>query len=344
MIRRNQQGVYVPRRSSSLAAVLSGQNSTGEQISKMAMDSNNFGSGYAGAWGALAQGLTAGIGAWTQKKEQDREMMARQAFAEQFPEHASLASQLSPESREAISAKILMAQLENNAPTPQSSLGKLAADYQNGLIDPKAYNAAIRKETMFAGDRATPAPSGFRYTRDGNLEPIPGGPADQKRQIEMQNDTSQLDTLISNLDSMQGNIARLNAHPGKKGITGFRGALPNMPGTDAADAQAELDTLNSKTFVNALTSLRAASKTGAAVGGVSDKEGDKLQNSFQALNNSQSTEQFTQNLDRLYQDIEASKANIRNAYGRKYGTYQQPQQQPQPQSFNGFKVLKVRNK
>ena len=121
MIRRNQQGVYVPRRSSSLAAVLSGQNSTGEQISKMAMDSNNFGSGYAGGWGALAQGLTAGIGAWTQKKEQDKETMARQAFAEQFPEHASLASQLSPESREAISAKILMASLGSAADTEKPS-------------------------------------------------------------------------------------------------------------------------------------------------------------------------------------------------------------------------------
>ena len=366
----SQGGVYVPRRNSNsdLVNALSGNYhlTPGEQISKMAMDSSNFGSGYAGAWGAVAQGLTAGIGAYTQKKEQDaaeeqikayqqaladNEEMQNQALEEHFskinPDIVPLVRQASPETKQAILQKTLSS--GGNSIEPLTQVAKLGVDLKNGLIDPQTYKRAIDKETRFAADGRTQAPSGYRYTKDGSLESIPGGPADNKKMIEMERDNSQLAGVMQNLDAMQANVARLKSHPGLSGITGIRGALPNVPGTDAADAQAEADTLRAKTFVNAITAMRAASKTGAAVGTVSDKEGDKLQNSFEALNKSQSTKQFKENLDRLYQDIETSKSNFRSSYDRKYGLNnnltQQPQQsQPQQQSFNGFKVLRVRSK
>jgi hypothetical protein len=128
----------------------------GQEISKFAMDSSNFGSGQARGVGLAAQLATAGVGAFTQYRAQkdlnEQELASQQQFAKQFPHLADIASTLSPETRHAYTLETIKASLKTAE--PQSSFGKLAADYKAGLIDAPTYKAAVRKESSFAPDSA----------------------------------------------------------------------------------------------------------------------------------------------------------------------------------------------
>jgi len=128
----------------------------GQEISKFAMDSSNFGSGQARGVGLAAQLATAGVGAFTQYRAQkdlnEQELSSQQQFGKQFPHLADIASTLSPETRQAYTLETIKASLKTAE--PQSSFGKLAADYKAGLIDAPTYKAAVRKESSFAPDSA----------------------------------------------------------------------------------------------------------------------------------------------------------------------------------------------
>lgn len=92
---------------------------TGKDISQFAIDSGNFGSGKAGYAGLAAQLATAGIGAYTTYKARQKivenEAVAQQSFAAQFPQFADLASQLSPETRQAYTLEVLKSNLPKAA-------------------------------------------------------------------------------------------------------------------------------------------------------------------------------------------------------------------------------------
>lgn len=62
------------------------------------------------------------------------------------------------------------------APKARTTIAKLEADYKAGLVDEETYKAAKKK---LLGDKGgKKAPSGYRYNEGGDLEFIPGGPAD----------------------------------------------------------------------------------------------------------------------------------------------------------------------
>jgi len=128
----------------------------GQNISQMAMDSSNFGSGQARGVGLAAQLATAGIGAYTQYKAQkdinEQELASQAQFAKQFPHLADIAPTLSADTRQAYTLETIKASLKTAE--PQSSFGKLAADYKAGLIDEPTYRGAVRKESSFAPDSA----------------------------------------------------------------------------------------------------------------------------------------------------------------------------------------------
>jgi hypothetical protein len=128
----------------------------GQEISKFAMDSSNFGSGQARGVGLAAQLATAGVGAFTQYRAQkdlnEQELSSQQQFGKQFPHLADIAPTLSADTRQAYTLETIKASLKTAE--PQSSFGKLAADYKAGLIDEPTYRGAVRKESSFAPDSA----------------------------------------------------------------------------------------------------------------------------------------------------------------------------------------------
>ena len=110
-----------------------------------------------GGWGvAAAQIATAGIGAWAQNRARkdiaEKEVASQQAFAQSYPEYANMASQLSPETRQAYTVAKMSQDLKAANPEPLTGIAKLGADYKAGLIDESTYNAARKKETSFAPD------------------------------------------------------------------------------------------------------------------------------------------------------------------------------------------------
>lgn len=122
--------------------------------------------------------------------------------------------------------------------------------------------------------------------------------------------------------SLQNAIDSTNAvanSPGLSNITGpVMGRVPNITG-QATNAQAHLDTLKAQIGVEVLNAMRAASKTGGAVGQVTEKEWPILQNQLGALQQSQTTGQFKQNLQVVQTTLRRMQDNARIAYEQTYG-------------------------
>lgn len=110
----------------------------------------------------------------------------------------------------------------------------------------------------------------------------------------------------------------LNA-PGLDRITGIPGALPNIPGSDAANAQAKLDALKSQVGFSVLQNMRNNSPTGGALGQVSDRENEMLQNNLAALSRTQSGPEYRKQLQKIIDYANGSKARRLEALQATYG-------------------------
>lgn len=183
-----------------------------------------------------------------------------------------------------------------------------------------ATQVALAKIEAAARDSdAGKPPSGYRRTLDGDLEAIPGGPADLKKQGQFNSDTAALNSSFAGFDRLASAANELLSSPGLGGITGLRGKLPNVPGGDAANAQALLDTLKSQVAFGVLQDMRNNSKTGGALGNVSDAEGKRLEANLAALDRSQSLEQFKASLRKVIEYADQAKDRMRESFNMKHG-------------------------
>ena len=190
------------------------------------------------------------------------------------------------------------------------------------------------------------APSGYRYTPTGDLEPIPGGPSAagltakeiQKREAALPQTTQSLKTVNNTMSIIGQTVDRLLANPeGINGITGL--VFGNTPAvTDKARlAKADLEQLKNLAFIQGLTELRAASKTGAGVGNVSNREGDRFENLKASLDRSQSKTDLEAALRRLKAQSEFTIQTMQDAFDE---TYSYKSAAPvAPQGTGGFKYL-----
>lgn len=125
--------------------------------------------------------------------------------------------------------------------------------------------------------------------------------------------------LMLQLDNTLFQIDKLDKSPGLSNITGpVMGRTPNISG-DATNSQAYLDTLKSQIGVQVLQAMREASKTGGAVGNVTEKEWPILQNQLAALQQSQTTDQFRTNLGVVRTTIRNMRGNALKAFEDNYG-------------------------
>ena len=101
-------------------------------------------------------------------------------------------------------------------------------------------------------------------------------------------------------------------------ITGFAaGRLPGI--TDAGRAaQALYDKVVAKGGFQALQDLRDASKTGGALGNVSNQEGKQLTASFAAIDRRQNADDVRAALDTAIADVEGARTRMREAYDDTY--------------------------
>jgi len=161
-------------------------------------------------------------------------------------------------------------------------------------------------------------PMGYRKLPNGNLEAIPGGPADNKLQGIWNADTASFEASNAALNRLAEQV-NLVKNSNLSGITGIRGAIPNIPGSASADAQARLEALRSQVGFNVMQALKDSSKTGSTgLGSVTEGEHKLLQAQLGNLQKAQSEDEIRRVLEDIMKFTEDSKGRLLKAYNRKH--------------------------
>ena len=150
------------------------------------------------------------------------------------------------------------------------------------------------------------------------LAPEPGGPA----AIELSQGASQAKASLvnstSSLDRMKQAATTLQKNPNLFLGVGLGGLSSKIPGSPGADVAAEIESLQSQVAFSVLQAMREASKTGGALGSVSERELALLESNLAALSTAQSPEAFRKGLQALIDYADAAKARISDAYTATY--------------------------
>ena len=157
----------------------------------------------------------------------------------------------------------------------------------------------------------------------------------QKREATYPQATSAINSFETKADSFVKDIEKLRDSPGLSEITGIAaGRLPGITANGRA-AQALYDKIVAKGGFQALQDLRDASKTGGALGNVSNQEGKQLTASFAAIDRRQDAKDVRAALDQAIGDIQGSKTRLKEAYDL---TYSYKAEQPTKPSTGGNSV------
>lgn len=137
-------------------------------------------------------------------------------------------------------------------------------------------------------------PSGYRYTADGNLEPIPGGPKDMTGKNKAISESAEMKAKLvtQKVDEALGETGFFST-----GLTGE--VLGMIPGTGAYDLEATLDTIKANLGFNELQAMRQASPTGGALGQVAVRELEMLQATIASLKKGQSQAKLRNSLEQV---------------------------------------------
>lgn len=141
-----------------------------------------------------------------------------------------------------------------------------------------------------------------------------------------------VDTFSTALDS----LGELEKSPGLSKAVGVRSAFPTLPGSDAANFEARLDTFKAQTFLPMVSSLKG-------MGALSDAEGKKLSDAVGALSPKMSEKAFRDSIGKIRGQLESKLGTVKKQFD-----YQEPapqqvttQQQgtQQPSANAGFSSL-----
>jgi hypothetical protein len=132
-------------------------------------------------------------------------------------------------------------------------------------------------------------------------------------------DKAALDSSVSGLNRLAAAANEVLKHPGLPGNFGWQSYAPNFPGGDSANANAKLITLKAQVGFSVLQAMRDASKTGGALGSITEGEHKLLQNALVALDGAQNVEQVQGELTKLLAFVEESKGRLHAAYNRAHG-------------------------
>lgn len=215
-------------------------------------------------------------------------------------------------------------QWQTNGTRPYRVTNQGVVEYGQGEI-PRAPTAATQNparpltpeeaEAWGVGD-----PAGWAI-RDGEAPTPVGGATGLRQRFNMSNrQRTRLQALyqqtVSN-DVVLRDIARARELAPRG--AGLSSAMSWLPGTDAANLDALVDTIGANIGFDRLQQMRDASPTGGALGAVTENELRLLQAVLASLRTSQSDEQFIENLNNLERTYTASMERIRQAYYEDFG-------------------------
>lgn len=201
---------------------------------------------------------------------------------------------------------------------PMSPTGKLAGDLNAGLITQDQYEAAIASKntpaaqvTVNTGDiGAGQRPivdkpeKGWQHVWDeesGTYRaiPIPGGPkADEARDGSLR-DYLKINNQEYMFENVSAEISDIKANA-NGWTTGWGGAaLKDIPATDARALQNAIKTVNANLSFERLQQMREESKTGGALGQVTELELEMLQSTIAKLDQLERGDQLVAALDKI---------------------------------------------
>ncbi|EIA5681941.1 phage DNA ejection protein [Escherichia coli] len=129
-----------------------------------------------------------------------------------------------------------------------------------------------------------------------------------------------VDTFSTALDSLN----EIEQSPGLSKAVGIRSAFPTVPGSDAANFEARLDTFKAQTFLPMVQSLKG-------MGALSDAEGKKLSDAVGALSPKMSEKAFRDSIGKIRNQLESKLNTVKKQFD-----YQEPvQNMPGQQSTTG---------
>lgn len=272
---------------------------------------------------------------------------------------------------QALTARVSLANTEDRLKTQkeisderlkmQEELAKVKNEAAIGLLTQKQEQAQklfeITQDNRFkiAADKAA-SDMALLMERMQGMKDIQGMKTGDKKAptLKFQNDytkaSSKREELISQMDDIDSNADRLlKTNLGR--ITGVVGAFPSIPGTEAADAKAALDSFKSKLGLTTLAALKSG--TGAGLGQVTEAEHKLLQNFISELDQAQSEQSLRASIGRIKKWAAGAKGRIDTGYSKSiFGKYDREQNgetgnapqinTPAPSSTSRFTIKQVK--
>lgn len=161
-------------------------------------------------------------------------------------------------------------------------------------------------------------------TYNGPLITDPTVPLKERNKLKVAKPAQKqaVDTITMTLDKTIRDAQALQTHPGLSGHIGMK--IPGQDhiwGTDSTGFRVALKSLKDKQFRDAIQSMRDASRTGGAVGNVSDREGERFENMVASLDSAQDEESFGKALKDIIEYSKYLRSGYIDKYKETYGDY-----------------------
>lgn len=187
-----------------------------------------------------------------------------------------------------------------------------------------AQNAALSREIQRAELQEKALDR--QITRESNqlkLEELKQKQADVRQKADIARADRQaaaqgaVDTFSTALDSLN----EIEQSPGLSKAVGIRSAFPTVPGSDAANFEARLDTFKAQTFLPMVQSLKG-------MGALSDAEGKKLSDAVGALSPKMSEKAFRDSIGKIRNQLESKLSTVKKQFDYQEPVQNTPAQQP----------------
>jgi len=140
----------------------------------------------------------------------------------------------------------------------------------------------------------------------------------QKREADYPAATSTIKSFEAQSDNFIKDMEKLRNHPGLSQISGILAGRIGGITSEGREAKALYDKIKAKGGFQAIQDLKNQSKTGSALGSVSNEEGRKLDASFAAIDRVQDAPSIQNALDDAVSQLRSSKQILRDKYDSTY--------------------------
>ena len=227
------------------------------------------------------------------------------------------------------------APMPNFGTTPQQTFGQPPVAPQGQQVVPRpAMPQGMPRAAMPQTAPQAPAQA-------GEAQPLINTVAPKERQslmVAQPQQTVSAQSALQNMERLKNVANELKNHPGLPDIVGKGNQYSIFDMRDnAVNARALQSTMVKQSATSALQAMRDASKTGGAVGSVSEKEWPILEQQLAALDGAQTPDAYRAALTNLNNQLSSSSNRIRNAYEQTYGKlkYEETPYQQQGQTSSG---------